>query len=156
MDYDDYADAGYDTKRTENRRARNRAETRHAPDRDGSAHDDSAPDRRTDGGRARRTGDERDERSRPSTADRKTMGDVSHTNPYTGESFGNTVAYRRGSVVVVDGGEADAVSVQNDESGKTAAKAETMGDISHEPPHDAPDPNAVYMRGGEGDDDVEE
>lgn len=111
---------------------------------------DAHSDARTDSNRT----DTRDNSDRTTDSDRDsrpTMGDISHTNPYTGESFGNTVAYQRGRTLVVDGGEAETEPADD-----AADESETMGDISHEPPHDAPNPNAVHMRGGEGDDDADE
>ena len=52
--------------------------------------DDTTMDRRT-------TTDDRE------TANR-TMGDVSHTNPKTGESFGDSPVFERGTVIIADGG----------------------------------------------------
>lgn len=144
-----HADAGYDTKRTSAR----------------SPNDRPARGRRDGGTRGRRD---------DSGDDEQTMADVSHTNPHTGESFGDTVAYERGPTVVVDGGEAGAVPdpEADDDTDTDDAEAhldaddaethaeddeqETMGDVPHTPPYDAPDPNAVHMRGGEGDDEDEE
>lgn len=71
--------------------------------------------------------------------DRPAMRDVSHTNPHTGESFGESQVFQRGRVVVVDGGEADA-GPEDDE---------TMADVDHTPREGAPDPNRVHERGGE-------
>lgn len=169
MDNDTYADAGYDTAPTTNRTRTDRRER-----------DRPATDRRAanpDSGAGAPAG-ETNRRTANRDADRMTMGDVSHTNPHTGESFGDTVTFRRGTTVVVDGGTAGAVPEPDDEDdeddadgtdgqdatgeGAEAERADveaetviltsggTMGDVSHEPPHDAPDPNAVYMRGGEG------
>ena len=66
------------------------------------------------------------------------MRDASHTNPYTGESFGETVTYSRGRVVAADGGRANA-----------AEESTAMGDVDHTPRRDAPDASGVYERGGE-------
>jgi hypothetical protein len=78
-------------------------------------------------------------------SERKTMGDASHTNPYTGESFGETVAYSRGRVVAADGGRANAADGADDED-----RTETIGDVDHTPQRDAPDASGVYERGAEG------
>lgn len=68
------------------------------------------------------------------------MGDASHTNPYTDESFGETVAYSRGRVVAADGGRANAAEEEH---------AATIGDMDHTPREDAPDASGVYQRGAE-------
>ncbi len=77
------------------------------------------------------------------------MGEVSHTNPMTGESFGDSQVFQRGTVVMVDGGEAEDER-DGDRDG------EPMGDVDHTPREDAPDANDAYVRGvdreGEGDD----
>ena len=41
---------------------------------------------------------------------RPELGDVSHTNPYTGTVFGDTQTYSRGRTVAADGGEASKAS----------------------------------------------
>lgn len=69
------------------------------------------------------------------------MRDASHTNPYTGESFGETVAYSRGRVVAADGGRADAA---------TKEEEERISDVDHTPRRGAPDASGVYERGAEG------
>jgi hypothetical protein len=124
-----HADAGYDTKRTSTRTPTDRPS------------------------RGRRRGGTASEDPDSGRDDERTMGDVSHTNPHTGESFGDTVTYDRGPTVVVDGGEAEAVP---ESDGDADEEQETMGDIAHTPPNDAPDPNAVHMRGGEGAEDEDE
>jgi len=70
---------------------------------------------------------------------RQTMSEASHTNPYTDESFGETVAYARGRVVAADGGRANATKHDDD----------TIGDMDHTPRRGAPDTSSVYQRGGE-------
>lgn len=75
------------------------------------------------------------------TEPKRTMKDASHTNPYTGETFGQTATYDRGRVVAVDGGEADAA----EDEGVARVK-----DVDHTPRRDAPDTATVYARGGEG------
>ena len=74
------------------------------------------------------------------------MREVNHTNPYTDEAFGDTVAYSRGRVAVVDGGEANTESG----GGEEAENDETIGDVDHTPREDAPSTNEVYERGAEG------
>ena len=93
---------------------------------------------------------------------RPELGDVSHTNPYTGQVFGDTQTYGRGRTVAADGGEANAESRPSSEHGSdggeaTAAEAddgnerdvdkETMEDVAHEPPGDADGAQAAYDRG---------
>ena len=71
-----------------------------------------------------------------------TMADVSHTNPYTGETAGRL--FSRGPTVAADGGEPAAT----DDTGHTATKpTRTMADVDHTPPHDADDANRVFERG---------
>ena len=94
--------------------------------------DDTATNRRrttddTDGGAA---------------TDSQTMRGVSHTHPETGETFGDSQVYQRGTVAVVDGGEADSASDDGEE--------EPMKDVDHTPREGAPAANEVYERGGEG------
>lgn len=71
--------------------------------------------------------------------DRTKMSEASHTNPYTDESFGETVAYSRGRVVAADGGRANATEHEDD----------TIGDMDHTPKRGAPDTSRVYQRGAE-------
>ena len=63
------------------------------------------------------------------------LGDIEHTNPYTGDSFGETQTYGRGQFVAADGGEPT--------SERDDAEA-SLGDISHTPPRNAPSANGVY------------
>lgn len=70
----------------------------------------------------------------------KTLKEMSHTHPATGESFGRMVVYCRGPVVAADGGTAT--------SEEQRSKAVTLGDIDHTPPYDEQtDLNRVYERG---------
>lgn len=85
----------------------------------------------------------------PNRTDKRTMRDASHTNPYTDESFGETVAYSRGRIAVVDGGEAETTDGTDSETDQTATE-ETIGDVDHTPQRDAPDASGVYQRGAEG------
>jgi len=88
-----------------------------------------------------------DRRPREGASDEnRTMGAVDHTNPYTDEAFGDTVAYSRGRVAVVDGGEADAEPEDDEREAD-----ETIGDVDHTPREDAPSTNEVYERGVEAD-----
>ena len=71
-----------------------------------------------------------------------TMADVSHTNPYTGETAGQL--FSRGPIVAADGGE----PASTDDTGRTATNStRTMADVDHTPPHDADDANRVFERG---------
>ena len=59
------------------------------------------------------TEDTRRTTNRPTTERtdyRPELGDVSHTNPYTGTVFGDTQTYSRGRTVAADGGEASKAS----------------------------------------------
>jgi hypothetical protein len=88
---------------------------------------------------------------------RPSLGDVSHTNPYTGESFGETTTYRRGPVVAADGGrdpEREGTESESEsEADPEEDSAETLQDIDHEPP-DGEGTQATYERGNEGRDAV--
>ena len=105
--------------------------------------------------------------SRPTTERtdyRPELGDVSHTNPYTGTVFGDTQTYSRGRTVAADGGEANSESRASSEAGasdggerdataeaddgnKRDVDKETMEDVAHEPPGDADGAQAAYDRG---------
>ncbi len=74
------------------------------------------------------------------------MGEVSHTNPETGETFGDSQVYQRGRVAVVDGGSAGSKAKDAEED----ADEEPMGEVDHTPREDAPSTNEVYTRGDEG------
>jgi hypothetical protein len=67
------------------------------------------------------------------------LGEISHTNPYTDESFGRTQVYARGRTVVADGG--------HDPDREDDADAEQLKDIEHEPPEGAESAQEVYERG---------
>jgi len=86
--------------------------------------DDTTMDRRT-------TTDDRE------TANR-TMGDVSHTNPKTGESFGDSPVFERGTVIIADGGVAEGERTDEDVA---------MADVDHVPREGAPEANTAYTRG---------
>ena len=70
-------------------------------------------------------------------ANGRTMDEVSHTNPYTGETVGQL--FQRGPTVVADGGRADAVT--DEETNRT------MSDVSHTPPNGSEGVNRVFERG---------
>jgi hypothetical protein len=73
--------------------------------------------------------------------DRQAMKDISHTNPYTGETF--TTVYTRGPAVA-DGGATE------------SEQEEEMKDIDHTPPH-GDGANEVWERGvSDAEDDVDE
>ena len=101
---------------------------------------------------------------------RPELGDVSHTNPYTGTVFGDTQTYSRGRTVAADGGEANGESRPSSEAeasdggeangeSRTSSEAgtsdgnerdadeEVMKDVAHEPPGDADGAQAAYDRG---------
>jgi len=72
------------------------------------------------------------------SAPKATMAEFSHGNPYTGETFGDEMAFERGPAVAADGGKADAKKRDD----------ETMADVDHEHPEDgAADANRVFERG---------
>ncbi|MFC4543299.1 hypothetical protein ACFO5R_15320 [Halosolutus amylolyticus] len=84
-----------------------------------------------------------------------TMGEVSHTNPYTGETAGRLFS-RGPTVVAADGGQPAAT----DPDGSTASEptetaTDRMADVDHTPPKDADDANRVFERGREHVEDAE-
>ncbi|WP_254841365.1 hypothetical protein [Natronomonas marina] len=94
-----------------------------------------------------------DTRETDRTDYKPTLGAVSHTNPYTGEAFGDTQTYDRGRTVAADGGEANAESrtsseakASDDEEGRNVDE-ETMEDVAHEPPGETEGAQAAYDRG---------
>jgi hypothetical protein len=99
-----------------------------------NAHDGRRPNTRTDPNRA--------QPARP-------MGAVSHTNPLTGQPFGESQVFARGRTVVADGGEADAAEDATEET-EDDAEVARVSDVDHTPREGAPDASAVYERGGEG------
>jgi hypothetical protein len=66
----------------------------------------------------------------------ETLGEMSHTNPITGEVFGSTQTYSRGQTIAADGGAANA-----------APDEETLGDVSHTPPGESDSAQRAYDRG---------
>jgi hypothetical protein len=106
---------------------------------------------------------------------RETLREMSHTNPYTNRSFGETQTYGRGTVVAADGGEANGVSrassgERTESDGGDAAATpdegddnpvtdggspETLGEVDHTPPGETEGAHRAYERGLEGKDDVQ-
>jgi hypothetical protein len=89
----------------------------------------------------------------------KTLGEMNHTNPFTGEVFGSTQTYDRGRTVAADGGadpEREAEVAEESEAetaadgGERDAESEELRDVEHTPPGDAEGTNGVYERGHEG------
>lgn len=72
--------------------------------------------------------------------DGRTMGEISHANPYTGETVGKL--FNRGPIVAADGGKPNATPDADDEDAKR-----TMKHVSHTPPNDSEDANRVFERG---------
>ena len=116
------------------------------------------------------TEDTRRTTNRPTTERtdyRPELGDISHTNPYTGTVFGDTQTYSRGRTVAADGGEsrpsseagasdggeANGESRPSSEAGASDGgderdvDEEVMKDVAHEPPGDADGAQAAYDRG---------
>jgi hypothetical protein len=83
--------------------------------------------------------------SQDTETDRPTLGDASHTNPFTGEAFGETQTYDRGKTVAADGGTANSTPTQS----KPDDAAHQLRDIDHTPPPGAESANDIYARGGE-------
>jgi hypothetical protein len=80
---------------------------------------------------------------------RPTLGETSHTNPFTGEVFGDTQTYSRGRTIAADGGEAETVPGEP-EAEQDPEDGEVMRDVEHTPPKGAESANAVHARGGGG------
>ena len=76
---------------------------------------------------------------------RPTLGDTSHTNPFTGEVFGDTQTYSRGTTIAADGGS----DPEREAEAETDEDGEVLRDIDHTPPEGAESANAVHARGGE-------
>jgi hypothetical protein len=76
---------------------------------------------------------------------RPTLGETSHTNPFTGEAFGRTQTYDRGKTVAADGG----ADPEREAEVETDEEDEVLRDVDHTPPEGAESANAVHARGGE-------
>jgi hypothetical protein len=91
------------------------------------------------------------------TDEDRTLGGMSHTNPYTNESFGATQTYNRGQFAAPDGGEVGA-AVPDDAADETTTddpsveEEQTLREVDHTPPKNAPSANAAYMAGDENKD----
>jgi hypothetical protein len=98
----------------------------------------------------------------------KTLGEMSHTNPFTGEVFGSTQTYDRGKTVAADGGEANSESrppageraesdggedPSQEAATEDAVEGEELRDVDHTPPSGAGSANSVHQRGGEAKED---
>jgi hypothetical protein len=91
--------------------------------------------------------------------DRTTLGEVSHTNPYTDEAFGETQTYGRGRTVAADGGsrsgqagaaEGGAAESAADETEPDAEERDTtLKGVDHTR-DGAPSANAAYDRDDDG------
>ena len=92
---------------------------------------------------------------------RPTLADLSHSNPRTGERFGEAMVYRRGPAVAADGGAAGATPEDGEpepapdaesepETKSDAGTSRDLRDVDHTPPRDAEGANRVHERGGEG------
>ncbi|WP_435154065.1 hypothetical protein [Haladaptatus sp. DFWS20] len=66
------------------------------------------------------------------TKNRQTMREMSHTNPQTNDA--TTGYFARGPRLMTDG----------------SGEKQTMADVDHTPPHQAPGANRVFERGNEG------
>lgn len=86
-----------------------------------------------------------DDRPNRRETTQRTMGEVTHTNPMTGEAFGDSQVFERGKVAIVDGGEAE--TGDEAEADESDEEEEAMGDIDHTPRENAPSTKAVYTRG---------
>ena len=78
------------------------------------------------------------------TESEKTLGDISHTDPYTNRAFGETQTFGRGKTVAADGGEPEAVSEDEDRS---EAENETLADVEHTVPEGGEGAQRTFDRG---------
>ncbi len=76
------------------------------------------------------------------TTNRDTMKEISHANPYTGETLGQV--FSRGPIVAADGGHDPSRSRGDADSSETDR---TMKHVSHTPPNGTDDANRVFERG---------
>ena len=79
------------------------------------------------------------------TDENDTLGDVSHTNPYTGTAFGDTQAYSRGSTVAADGGRPDSDDAETDAEEPNG----TLADVEHTRSTENNAPQRTFDRGGD-------
>ncbi|MFB6235602.1 MAG: hypothetical protein ABEH81_05795 [Halopenitus sp.] len=94
-------------------------------DADGRGADDRAVDSQD--------ADERAADGRDTDAATQTLGDISHTHPYTNETFGGI--YRRGPAIADGGAEPTAVGSEGESSADAESDdcSQTMGEIDHTP-----------------------
>ena len=115
-----------------------------------------------------------DTRTKPNDAttdSRETLGDVSHTHPYTGTVFGDTQTYARGKVIAADGGAANAVDTPcamdgvpapdggeatDEEDAPRDVSEETLKDVDHTPGSDVDAAQDTFDRGHEGVEEADE
>ena len=110
------------------------------------------PEQPSDSKRNRTSGDSSEVQSNETTApasNRDSLGEISHSNPLTGETAGQL--FNRGPIVAADGG---VDPTANGSSNNASSEPTPMKDVSHTPPHDAEDANAVFERGEEHEGDV--
>ena len=74
------------------------------------------------------------------TDDRRSLGEMDHTNPYTDRVFGETQTYGRGKTIAADGGEADQTPEE---------ETETLGDLEHTAPEGGDGSQRTFDRGDE-------
>jgi hypothetical protein len=77
----------------------------------------------------------------------RSMGAISHTNPYTGEVAGRLLS--RGPTVIADGGARVAERQPAATDPNDRAENRRMKDVSHTPPNGTDDANDVFERGRE-------
>jgi hypothetical protein len=117
---------------------------------------DTPENDRTAAGSARENrtaaGSARENRTAP-----KTLGELSHTNPNTGQAFGATQTYDRGRTIAADGGSdpeheaaADGGEPDADVEESDVEGPEELRDVDHTPPGDSEGTHGVYERGNEG------
>lgn len=83
------------------------------------------------------------------TDETRTLKGMSHTNPYTENSFGDAMVFHRG-LIAADGGEAPRrEGSRNGSESDPDRDGARLGDIDHTPPH-GESVNRVYERGTEG------
>jgi hypothetical protein len=90
------------------------------------------------------------EDARPQT--KPTLGDITHTNPYTNRTFGDTQTYDRGRLVAADGGRA-APNGGEDRDADRRPDDETLEDVDHTPDDDVDGAQGSFDRGEEAADD---
>jgi hypothetical protein len=88
---------------------------------------------------------------------RPTLGETSHTNPYTDEAFGDTQTFGRGRFVAADGGaDPERERESEPEAGTQPTEGTAMRDVDHTPPDESDGAAPVYERGNEGRTEAEE